>query len=111
MSHTFFSRPGLLEKLANTSSENVQHGAEVAGLGVLAAPSAVEKMQQLGRGAKVTGSRVGKYLTSHGGKTTTELAGLGILAAPSVAHFMKGNKTAGLDSAHLFYFFNEMKNG
>lgn len=55
--------------------ENLYHGAEIAGLGILAAPS-VKKM--------ITGKEM-----SDDNKHKSELAGLGVLAAPSVAHLAK----------------------
>ena len=56
-------------------SDHLTHGAELAGLGILAAP-AVKHM--------VTGKEM-----SEKGKNVSELAGLGVLAAPSIHHFLK----------------------
>jgi hypothetical protein len=56
-------------------AEAFAHGAELAGLGILAAPSVAHMM-----GKKV----------SEKNQHRAELAGLGVLAAPSLVHFAKG---------------------
>ena len=63
-----------LEKISSGLGELATHGAEVAGLGILAAPT-IQKM----RGKKM----------STKGEHAAELGGLGVLAAPSAAHLAK----------------------
>lgn len=57
-------------------TDHITHGAELAGLGILAAPSAK---------AMITGKKMSDKNTHR-----AEIAGLGVLAAPSVAHFASG---------------------
>lgn len=57
-------------------ADHLTHGAEIAGLGILAAPSVK---------AMVTGKNMSDKNTHR-----AEIAGLGVLAAPSIAHFAKG---------------------
>lgn len=57
---------------------NFPHAAEIAGLGILAAPSA----------ASLAGKPVSEKT-----KDISEIAGLGVLALPSIAHFASKSKT------------------
>lgn len=67
------------KKKANIG-EHIAHGAEIAGLGILAAPSI----------AHLAGKN-----WSEKTKSKMEVGGLGVLAAPSVAHFAKKFVTRG----------------
>lgn len=66
-------------------SDSLSHGAELAGLGILAAPSAVEAYHNH-YGTHPHPKGVGGWLTGHG-KPITELAGLGVMAIPAIHHF------------------------
>jgi hypothetical protein len=56
---------------------NFAHSAELAGLGILAAPAAHELANK---------EQAGKFWTSKR-KAIAEVGGLGVLALPSIAHF------------------------
>lgn len=68
-------------------NENFSHGAELAGLGILAVPAAASV---IGKKFKMPGLH--RFGESDAVKHSTELAGLGTLAAPSVSHFLKKRK-------------------
>lgn len=120
--HSFFSRPGLLEKVAN-SSEDGTHAVELAGLGTLAVPSALQLagktgVKSLAHGA-TTGGRVGaagRFLAHGHGEQLAEIGGLGVLAGPSIQHFAhkmmhRGAQKEGslpLSAAQMYYFFDEL---
>lgn len=72
-----------------SADDTFSHKAELAGLGVLGAPSVVEAYHHA-RGTHPTGA-VGKWLT-HSGKPITEIVGLGILGAPSAMHLLRARK-------------------
>lgn len=59
---------------------DIAHGAELAGLGILAAPG----IHELAKGQK-----------ENRGKNIAETAGLGVLAVPSAAHFASKLLTKG----------------
>jgi hypothetical protein len=68
-------------------NENFSHGAELAGLGILAIPTAASIAGHAFRSDAL--KRIGNNeALKHG----TEAVGLGTLAAPSIAHFLKKRK-------------------
>lgn len=103
-----------MRKLAADKS-NLEHGAELTGLGAMAVPA----LAGVGARAKPGGllnrfatSGVGKHMLTH--HSAYDAAGLGILAAPTVYHLGKkmfgGNKpkTASIDPDVLYYFYLNM---
>ncbi len=66
------------------ADDNFGHGAELAGLGILAVPAAASV---IGKKFKMPGLH--RFGESDAVKHSTELVGLGTLAAPSVSHFLK----------------------
>lgn len=66
------------------ADDNFGHGAELAGLGILAVPAAASL---IGKKFKMPGLH--RFGESDAVKHSTELVGLGTLAAPSVSHFLK----------------------
>jgi len=66
------------------ADDNFGHGAELAGLGILAVPAAASVI-----GKKFKMPALHRFGERDAVKHTTELVGLGTLAAPSVSHFMK----------------------
>jgi len=80
-------------KLAPLAGEAAGHKAELAGLGILAAPS-VDSLQAHARaaaGGDYSAEGVKKReILPHAVKPLSEVAGLGVLAAPSIAHLAKG---------------------
>jgi hypothetical protein len=86
--------------MGRLATEAGTHKAELAGLGMLAAPS-IDEAQAHARAA-VAGDygKAGvekRTLLPHAAKPLTEVAGLGVLAGPSIAHLMK----PGPSIAHL----------
>jgi hypothetical protein len=84
---------GIGSKLAPLAGEAAGHKAELAGLGILAAPS-VDSLQAHARAA-VSGDYGAegvkkREVLPHAVKPLSEVAGLGILAGPSIAHLAKG---------------------
>lgn len=80
--------PGLLQRLASDAGT---HKAELAGLGILAAPS-VDHLQAKIRaglaGDKAPGAAHQRQFMGETAHALTELGGLGVLAGPSVAHLL-----------------------
>ena len=70
-------------------NENFAHGAELAGLGMLAAPVAASV---IGKKFKIPGLQ--HFGESEAVKHTSELVGLGTLGVPAVAHFLKKKPAA-----------------
>lgn len=70
------------------ADDNFGHGAELAGLGILAVPAAASI---IGKKFKMPGLH--RFGESDAVKHSTELVGLGTLAAPSVSHFLKKKPT------------------
>ena len=66
------------------ADDNFGHGAELAGVGILAVPAAASV---IGKKFKMPGLH--RFGERDAVKHTTELVGLGTLAAPSVSHFLK----------------------
>jgi uncharacterized protein YjiS (DUF1127 family) len=66
------------------ADDNFGHGAELAGLGILAVPAAASVI-----GKKFKMPSLHRFGERDAVKHTTELVGLGTLAAPSVSHFLK----------------------
>lgn len=102
-----------MKKSADDKS-NLEHGAELTGLGAMAVPA----LASVGSRAKPGGllnrfatSGVGKHMLTH--HSAYDAAGLGILAAPTVYHLGKKmfggqKKTASIDSDVLYYFYLNM---
>lgn len=84
---------GLLSKLAPLAGEAAGHKAELAGLGILAAPS-VDSLQAHARAAvKGDYNEEGvkkRIILPPAAKPLSEVAGLGVLAGPSLAHLAAG---------------------
>lgn len=81
-------------KLAPLAEGAAAHKAELAGLGVLAAPS-IDEMQAHARAAAHHDySREGvksRQVLPHAAKPLAELAGLGVIAAPSIGALARGH--------------------
>jgi hypothetical protein len=79
---------GILDRLASTAGT---HKAELAGLGILAAPSVDEAQAHIRAGLAGDYNSEGvkkRTVLPHAAKPLTEIAGLGVLAGPSAAALM-----------------------
>jgi hypothetical protein len=77
--------------LARLASEGGTHKAELAGLGILAAPSVDDAQAHIRAAVHGEHTEEGvskRKVLPHAAKPAAELAGLGILAAPSAAHLL-----------------------
>lgn len=79
---------GILDRLASTAGT---HKAELAGLGILAAPSVDEAQAHIRAGLAGDYNSEGvkkRTVLPHAAKPLTEIAGLGVLAGPSAASLL-----------------------
>jgi len=97
---------GVLSRVGKAlASEAGTHKAELAGLGILAAPSIDEAQAHIRAGLSRDKSHdaVEKRTLLHPGmKPASELAGLGVLAGPSLAHLM-GKHAGFLESLGVLF--------
>lgn len=77
---------------SDDKSETLHHVSELGGLGVLAAPSAIEAYHEHYKTHPRAGSAA--HWLTHGGKPWSEIAGLGILGIPTVHSMLKKRQRA-----------------